>query len=45
VWILLIDWTLKSEKERLWKGAIVAQIRVQSGHFVGGAEGNNEKSV
>jgi hypothetical protein len=36
---------LKSEKEWLWKSAIVTQIRVDFGYFVGGAEGNNEKSV
>jgi hypothetical protein len=32
-------------KESLWKSTVVAQIRLQLGHFVGGAEGNNEKSV
>jgi len=42
---LLNDWILKIEKERLWKIGIVAKIRVQSGPFVGGDEGNNEKSV
>lgn len=36
---------MKSEKERLWKIGIVLQIRMQSGYFVGGDEGNNEKSV